>query len=527
MRKPAAAKPTRPDPKLVAALGQPSYTPAVRDLPAVIALLDDDGDAALPRKAAAALARVERAVALAALAAAPATVGTVRARGQLGRDDAATATALVALLADASAPRRRREAAIALGKVGGAAATAALLAVLDEADAPPELRRSVVEALGKLGGDVVLARLRALDAGADGELARRQARAALMIERDGARAEASTVRLDAPLGGVDVLVHCRDGLEPLLVEELSELGLDAQAKRGGAMVRGAATLGAVLRARLALAVGVPLTPMPDVDELEALARGLAGRADLLVALTDGPVRWRLDLVGEGHRRGLVWALAQRVRTLAPALINDPTTTTWDVVADGTRGTLDARPRRFVDARFAWRQRDVPAASHPTIAAALARLGGVEPGDVVWDPFCGSGAELIERALRGPTTRILGTDLSAAALDAARANVAAAGLAERIELAVGDARRSAPAGVTLVVSNPPLGRRIRGDVHTMLLEFARHAAAALAPGGRLVWVTPIARDSDALLRSLGLRLERDLAVDLGGFDVPMQRWRKPR
>ncbi len=525
MRKPAAPKVARPDPKLVAALGQPSYTPAVRDLPAVIALLDD-ADPVLPRRAAAALARLERPVALAALAAAPATVGTVRVRGQLGRDDAATTAALVGLLADRSEPRRRREAAIALGKVGGADATAALLAALDEADAPPELRRSVVEALGKLGGDAVLARLRALDAGADGELARRQARASLMIERDGARAEASTVRLDAPLGGIELLGHCRDGLAPLLIEELTELGLKASPLRPGTvLVRGAPNLGAVLRARLLLSVGVPLTPADGVDEVEALARGLAGRADVLVALTDGPVRWRLDVVGEGHRRGLVWALAQRVRTLAPALINDPTTTTWDVVANG--GRLDVRPRRFVDERFAWRQRDVPAASHPTIAAALARLGGVEPNDVVWDPFCGSGAELIERALRGPTTRILGTDLSEAALDAARANVAAAGLADRIELALGDARRNAPAGVTLIVSNPPLGRRIRGDVHTMLLEFARHAASSLAPGGRLVWVTPIARDSDALLRSLGLRLERDLAVDLGGFDVPMQRWRKPR
>jgi predicted RNA methylase len=526
MRKPAPARPARPDPKLVAALGQPSYTPAVRDLPAVIALLDD-ADATLPRKAAAALARTDRAVALAALAAAPATVGTVRARGQLGRDDAATTSALVALVADRTEPRRRREAAIALGKVGGATATAALLAVLDEADADPALRRSVVEALGKLGGEQALTRLRALDAGADGELARRQARAALMIERDGARAEASTVRLDAPLPpGQSLLAHCRDGLAPLLVEELTELGLAATTHRPGAVrVQGAPTLGAVLRARLLLAVGLPLPVAPNPDAA-ALAAALAAKAALLVGLTDGPVRWRLDVVGEGHRRGLVWGCASEVRRRAPALVNDPTTTTWDVVWDPARGELDARPRRFVDERFAWRQRDVPAASHPTIAAALARLGGVEPGDVVWDPFCGSGAELIERAQRGPAARLVGTDLSEAALAAARANVAAAGLTERVALALGDARRSAPAGVTLVISNPPLGRRIRGDVHTMLLEFVRHAATALAPGGRLVWVTPIARDSDALLRSLGLRLERDLPVDLGGFDVPMQRWRKP-
>ena len=414
------------------------------------------------------------------------------------------------------------------------AVRAALLAALDEAGAPPEHRRSVVEALGKVGGDEVLTRLRALEAGADGELARRQARASLMIERDAGRAEASSVRLDAALGGVDVIVHCRDGLAPMLVDELGERGLKATTVRPGAVrVRGAATLGDVLGARLALAVGLPLAApatsaasTPD-QVADGLAHNLAARAPLLAALTDGPVRWRLELLGEGHRRGLVWGCAQRVRALAPSLINDPAQTTWDVVYDAARGELDVRPRRFVDARFAWRKRDVPAASHPTIAAALARLGGARPDDVVWDPFCGSGAELIERALLGPAARIVGTDLSVDALAAATENVAAASFGERIELRRGDARTDAPAGVSLIITNPPLGRRLRGDVTELLLAFARHAGAALVPGGRLVWLTPIARESDALLRSLGMRLERDQAVDLGGLDAPMQRWVRPR
>ena len=59
------------------------------------------------------------------------------------------------------------------------------------------------------------------------------------------------------------------------------------------------------------------------------------------------------------------------------------------------------------------------------ATVLARLAGAEPDDVVWDPFCGSGLELIERTLLGGVSRIFGTDLSEEAVVIAGQNLAAA------------------------------------------------------------------------------------------------------
>ena len=51
----------------------------------------------------------------------------------------------------------------------------------------------------------------------------------------------------------------------------------------------------------------------------------------------------------------------------------------------------------------------------------------------------------------------------------------------------------PAGVTEIVTNPPMGRRVqRGDVAPLLGEFLASAGALLQPGGRLVWISPFPR-----------------------------------
>ncbi|MCB9559953.1 MAG: methyltransferase [Kofleriaceae bacterium] len=281
-----------------------------------------------------------------------------------------------------------------------------------------------------------------------------------------------------------------------------ELPLAADAKGTGA----AGDADATLPARLAATLAAPPT-----------------RA-LLTALTDGPVRWRLALGGAGHRRAVVWRAAQAVRAAAPELINDPKATTWDVVVDAARTTVELRPHKLDDPRFAWRVADVPASSHPTVAAALARLAGARADDVVWDPFCGSGAELIERARLGPWRRLVGSDLDDRALAAARANLAAAGLADRAELIRADALAHDPGGVTLIITNPPLGRRIRGDAAALLEQFVTRAARLLAPDGRLVWITPaVRRTHDAAIRA-GLYRDVHHIVDLGGYDGDLEVWR---
>jgi len=241
---------------------------------------------------------------------------------------------------------------------------------------------------------------------------------------------------------------------------------------------------------------------------------------LLQAWTRGPIRWRLGFA-QGHKRAVVWNVAKEVTARAPELINDPTQTTWDVLVGDD--ALELAPRRFDDPRFAWRVADIPAASHPTVAAALAYVGEAKKGDRVWDPFVGSAAELIERTRLGAYASLLGTDLDDKALAAARLNLASAHV--EATLATADARTHDPGDIDLIVTNPPLGSRVQIDAAALLVAALPNFARALAPGGRLVWITPAQRKTTKVAEQLGLRRTRSLAVDLGGVRGHLERWER--
>ena len=243
----------------------------------------------------------------------------------------------------------------------------------------------------------------------------------------------------------------------------------------------------------------------------------------LEAATRGTVRYRIDWKEATNAQ--MWRLAERLAQVAPKLVNDPRESLWEwgLVREGRqRFSLEIRAKGRADERFAYRNEAVPASSHPPLAAALARLGDVRPDDVVWDPFCGAGTELIERAKRGPYAALWGTDLDETALQTSRSNLVKAGLEDAC-LERADARTWTGARPTLTITNPPLGRRVaRGTARTLISEVAAHIARQLAPGGRLVWVSPFPEDTRAVLEALGLKVTYRVAVDMGGFDAEMQR-----
>jgi 23S rRNA G2445 N2-methylase RlmL len=184
--------------------------------------------------------------------------------------------------------------------------------------------------------------------------------------------------------------------------------------------------------------------------------------------------------------------------------------------------------RLSDPRFAYRKGDVPAASHPTIAAALIRAATTRKADVVWDPFVGSGTELCERAIAGSYATLTGSDVDPAALEVARANLEACG-AHDVTLLAGDATSLRPPGPrpTLIVTNPPLGRRVQRSaaLAPLLDRFVTHAAELLAPGGILSWISPFPERTRDVAERCRLLMMRALEVDLGGFDAELQVWRK--
>jgi predicted RNA methylase len=390
-------------------------------------------------------------------------------------------------------------------------------------------RRSLAEALGKSGSEAALSLLRQ-ERASDPELKRIIERASLMLERDSARAAPSAIALERALGAPQSLVaHCRAGLSWVLAEEARSFGTATPSIVGPDRIRltHRGAFGELLRLRTALGFGLEI-PLPGGRDDSLAARVVSALehpdAERAVrAWTTGRARFRISFAEGGHQRDKVWRIAAAVAERIAWFHNDPQRSIWEVVIDTQRGRLELCPRHFDDPRFAYRADDVRAASHPTLAAALARVAGVQADDIVWDPFVGSGLELIERGLLGPYRELHGTDLESAALSAARSNAERANVPLRLSQA--DARSHRVRRVSLIISNPPMGRRVArdGNLGPLLDAFLANAASSLAPAGRMVWLSPFADQTAATAKRLGLKVTRHEPVDLGGFTAELQRF----
>lgn len=403
-------------------------------------------------------------------------------------------------------------------------------------------------------------------------------------QRDALRREvvvgAPAIDVDAPLPvDTQLVLHCRAGLLPFLRTELRERGLLQQAQIVAAedpadVLRSYTPQTSGQLARLVLQTTQPLShwqrarlysslsfllPTPRSlstrsqsdaqldDQITQIAATIAspiGQA-LLSRLSLGVPRYRLSLQSarqqspQGARsaspgpalvRPPPERIAQAVQRLAPSLHNDPIASPWQVEVTGSHARdlqvqLVPRALHASDPRFAYRRKDVPAASHPPLAAAMARLLAAGPQDVVWDPFVGSGSELIEVALLGRGPRLCGTDLDGEAIAVARENIQAAGLpTTQVVLRTGDALDDPPARVSRILTNPPMGRRTRpGHLADFLSRFLTHVADILPVGGRLVWISPQPNLSLARGRELGLTLRTARPVDLNGFWGQLEVW----
>jgi hypothetical protein len=348
-----------------------------------------------------------------------------------------------------------------------------------------------------------------------------------MLERGLGRAQSitETIVIDRALpAALEVTLLCRSGLADFLAEEAAALE-SRVASPGEVSLRYSGALAPLLKLRLATGVAIAW-PLSQGTSPGGVLTALLN-PDLVAALgawSSGQLRFRLEWQGAGHRRADTWRIAQGLRDAGSPLLNDPAQAPWTVEVQQAPPRLLLRPTAAPDLRFDYRVRDVPAASHPTIAAALARVAGASEADVVWDPFAGSGVELIERARLGPYRELHGTDLDARALTAARENAERAGVTE-LDLQQADARNHRVPNLSLVLTNPPMGRRVlrsRG-LSGVLCQVVRNVASQLVPGGRMLWLSPFPDATARAAADAGLVVERLGAVDLGGFDAELQRF----
>jgi predicted RNA methylase len=271
----------------------------------------------------------------------------------------------------------------------------------------------------------------------------------------------------------------------------------------------------------------------DTSHTGAVAAIIASKQtqQLCKALTEGQPRYRLQFMRIKVPPRKLQSIANEVFALCPYLLNDPRQSPWaiEVYPEKVGQSVELRPRVLPDPRFSYRMDDVPAATHPPLAAAMAQMAGIQKDEVVWDPFCGSGQELVERALFGDVQSIIATDLDQSAIEVARLNFESAGVAsEQVALHRCDFRnyqaatKIAAESLSLIITNPPLGRRVRiADMPGFIAEFYQVAALTLRPGGRLVFINPLKLESPVPSLTLAARH----LVDLGGFDCNVEMWVK--
>ncbi|MFC4452261.1 methyltransferase domain-containing protein [Deinococcus sonorensis] len=166
---------------------------------------------------------------------------------------------------------------------------------------------------------------------------------------------------------------------------------------------------------------------------------------------------------------------------------------WDVLARTTPRPLSARR---------WRACNMEGGLNATIAYAMHRLAGQRERDRIFNPMCGSGTLLIERALMGPLDAMVGVDTSPEAIRCAQTNIQAAG--RRIEVAQVDALNTGlpDRSFDLTVADLPWGDAIgsHGGNAELYPLFLREMHRLTSLHGRLVVLTHEIRLFEQVLRA---------------------------
>lgn len=192
-----------------------------------------------------------------------------------------------------------------------------------------------------------------------------------------------------------------------------------------------------------------------------------------------------DVVGDAVARHLDVTYHSRASGGRPP----PDTASWRVTIEDRTAIVGLRPARHPLHRRAWKRASVPGTLHPPVAAAMAVLARLRPGDQVLDPCCGAGTLLVEAADLRPGLMLTGSDSSPASLAAAAVN--AAHLCDRttIRWMLADAGRL-PLGISSVdriLVNPPWQRQVAAQ-HSLgggMGNLWDEAARVLRPGGLVV------------------------------------------
>jgi tRNA (guanine10-N2)-dimethyltransferase len=149
----------------------------------------------------------------------------------------------------------------------------------------------------------------------------------------------------------------------------------------------------------------------------------------------------------------------------------------------------------------------PGVLEPKLGRVFVNMSRVRGGDILLDPFCGTGGFLIEAGLMG--CRAIGMDLDLRMVKGAGRNLRHYGI--EAGLVHGDARRIPFNRADGIATDPPYGRgtsTMGGDVRQILLDFLVEASSLLAKGGFVCTAAPVELDPCALASRAGFEVREE-------------------
>lgn len=395
--------------------------------------------------------------------------------------------------------------------------TEKLPSVLDSSE-----MKAFVDALGKSGSERAF---KALNSCAVTSAKIMTDRAMVKLKRDMFRLEQSQEGTCFPeliSSDRDIIVWFRPGLEDLALN----LPIFKNAKRveSGVLLIRQSGWTAIKEDYLWKRAGFVISEKP-LGATEDLARVLKQMSHEIVAATSVnaqfPVRVRVGR-SEKVSRSFLWEFAARLNEADCRLINDGRDPHWEIV--GVGGKVVLVPRKFIDSRFEWRNSLLEGASDPTIASALVCFAEIGPNDVVYDPFCGAGTELVLSKKIANAKTLIGSDRDEKAVASARDVLKKAEMSA--DLFCADAISFDLKACDVVISNPPFGMRTsRGAARDILEQFFSVVSRKLSPRGRIIILSHAPSSTRQWAHDAGFVLTKHMMVRLGNMPCEIQRFER--
>lgn len=343
------------------------------------------------------------------------------------------------------------------------------------------------------------------------------------------RGEANATRRPSPVSGpaqeAVLLIH--PGLEAVLAEELTALGLTARIEPGGVVIP--ATWEALDRVhRWSWVAGRVLVRLGKVqaanlDQLGAGVRALPWRRVLhprqpveVEPTAKASKLWRADMVERKVQVAIADAM-RGPREEGPRPPWQPLGVHVRIEGDHAVVSADASGDRLH--RRGWREQTAKAPIRENLAAAVLRIAGWDPLEALVDPMCGAGTFVIEAArraagltprladevawhrfpgarrspdrppVRRPMPTLVGADRDPGAIRASVGNARRAGVDGAVQfLECPFESLDPPATSGLVVANAPYGDRV-GSAQTLPWERWGALLDGRWSGWRFAWLVP--------------------------------------